>query len=96
VRELNPEMTSLGVGVGDLGAREVSRVAGFRVEFVADWKQAAARWNDVSPSTLFQDPRWLDAWYGAFAGTDQVEPLIAIVSDVATGKQVALFPLSSK
>ena len=93
MRELNPEMTSLGVGVGDLGAREVSRVAGFRVEFVDDWKQAVARWNDVSPSTLFQDPRWLDAWYGAFAGTDQVEPLIAIVSDVATGKQVALFPL---
>lgn len=86
-------MTVLGAEAGDLGAREITRAAGFRVEFVHDWKQAVARWNDVIPSTLFQDPRWLDAWYAAFAGTDQVEPLIAIVSDVATGKQVALLPL---
>ena len=86
-------MTVLGAEAGDLGAREILRAAGFRVEFVHDWKQAVARWNDAIPSTLFQDPRWLDAWYAAFAGTDQVEPLIAIVSDVATGKQVALLPL---
>jgi CelD/BcsL family acetyltransferase involved in cellulose biosynthesis len=86
-------MTALTAEAGHLDAREISRAAGFRVEFVRNWKQAAARWHDVSPSTLFQDPRWLDAWYGAFAGADHVEPLIAIISDVATGEQIALLPL---
>ncbi len=37
--------------------------------------------------------QWLEAWYGAFAGVDDVEPLIAIVSDAATGEQAALLPL---
>ena len=44
------------------------RAAGFRVELMRDWKQAVARWNDISPSTPFQHPQWYDAWYGAFAG----------------------------
>ena len=51
-------------------ARPIARAAGFRVELLADWKQAVARWNDVSPSTPFQHPQWLDAWYDAFAGAD--------------------------
>jgi CelD/BcsL family acetyltransferase involved in cellulose biosynthesis len=74
-------------------AREVSRAEGFRVEFVRDWKQAAARWNDANSSTPFQDHRWLDAWYAAFADFPQVEPLIAIVLDAATSEHVALLPL---
>jgi CelD/BcsL family acetyltransferase involved in cellulose biosynthesis len=86
-------MTALTAAAGNLDAREISRVAGFRIEFVRDWKQAAARWNDRRPPTPFQDARWLDAWYGAFAAADHVVPLIAIISDAATGEQVALLPL---
>jgi CelD/BcsL family acetyltransferase involved in cellulose biosynthesis len=86
-------MTILTAEAGGLGANETSRAAGFRVEFVHDWKQAEARWNDVNHSTPFQDPRWLGAWYEAFAGVDGVEPLIAIVSDVATSEPAALLPL---
>jgi CelD/BcsL family acetyltransferase involved in cellulose biosynthesis len=74
-------------------AREVNRAAGFRVEFVRDWERASAQCSDLRASTPFQDLRWLDAWYRAFAGFDGVEPLIAIVSDAATAVQVAIFPL---
>src|SRR5882724_3451320 len=86
-------MTALTAAAGRLGARESSRTAGFRVEFVGDWKAAAARWNEVGASTPFQHPRWLDAWYAAFAGLSHVEPLIAIITSAATGEQVALLPL---
>jgi CelD/BcsL family acetyltransferase involved in cellulose biosynthesis len=86
-------MTVLTTAAVRSGALPVSRAARFRVEFVCDWKQAAARLNDLSLATPFQHPQWLDAWYGAFAGPDDVEPLIAIICDAATGEQVALLPL---
>ena len=86
-------MTVLVAGTGHSGGREIPRSAGFHVEFFRDWKQAATRWNDIGVSTPFQDPRWLDAWYRAFANFDSVEPLIAIISDAATLQQVALLPL---
>jgi CelD/BcsL family acetyltransferase involved in cellulose biosynthesis len=89
-------MTVLAAEARQGNARGIHRAAGFRVEFVRDWKQAVARWNDISPSTPFQDPRWLEAWYAAFANVDQldhVEPFIAIISDAATGGQAALLPL---
>jgi len=86
-------MTVLTTAAVKSGARPVSRAARFRVEFVRDWKQAAARLNDLSLATPFQHPQWLDAWYDAFAGPDDVEPLIAIICDAATGEQVALLPL---
>ena len=76
-----------------LGARELSRVAGCRVEILHDWKHAAARWNDFGPSMPFQDRCWLDAWYAAFANLPHVEPLIAIISDAASLEQIALLPL---
>ena len=75
------------------GARDIARAGGFRVELLGDWKRAAARWSDASPSTPFQDHRWLDAWYQAFAGLADVEPLIAVISSAATGEPVALLPL---
>ena len=78
---------------GHLTAREISRAEGFRVEFVRDWKQAARRWNDIGSSTPFQDHRWLEAWYAAFADLSEVEPLIGIVHDAATSEQVAMLPL---
>jgi CelD/BcsL family acetyltransferase involved in cellulose biosynthesis len=86
-------MTILVARAGRPEAREVHRAAGFCVEFFHDWKRAIARWNDAGSSMLFQDHRWLDAWYEAFANVDDVEPLIAIVSAAATGDQVALLPL---
>jgi CelD/BcsL family acetyltransferase involved in cellulose biosynthesis len=86
-------MVVLTAEVGKLDARKASRAQRFRIEFTDDWKQAAARWNDIRPPTPFQGPQWIDAWYRAFAGVDHVEPLIAIISDAATGEQVALLPL---
>src|ERR1700678_3857053 len=86
-------MTALTAEARHPGARGFHRAAGFRVEFFRDWKQAIARGDDVRSSTLFQDPRWLDAWYKAFADVDHVEPLIAVISDVTTSERVALLPL---
>jgi len=86
-------MTLLTAVAAKPGAREISRAAGFRVELTADWKQAVARWNDGGSSTPFQHPQWLDAWYGAFAGADDVEPLLAVITDAATGEQAVLLPL---
>ena len=86
-------MAVLTAETGRQETRKSFRTAGFRVEFAHDWKQAAARWHDRGSPTPFQDARWLDAWYGAFAGHDHVEPLIAIISDAATSQQVALLPL---
>jgi CelD/BcsL family acetyltransferase involved in cellulose biosynthesis len=86
-------MAALTREVGKPDARKVSRAQRFLVEFTDDWKQAAARWNDIRPPTPFQGPQWIDAWYRAFAGVDHVEPLIAMIFDAATGEQVALLPL---
>ena len=55
-----------------------------------DWKQAHARWTKTRATTLFQDFRWLGAWYGAFT---EVEPVIAVITDARTLEQVALLPL---
>jgi CelD/BcsL family acetyltransferase involved in cellulose biosynthesis len=86
-------MTVLTASVGKLGARANTRAAGFRVEVMSDWQAAIARWQDVSPSTPFQHRQWYDAWYGAFAGADGVEPLIAVVTDPSTGELAVMLPL---
>ena len=86
-------MTVLTTSAGQVAARSTSRTAGFRVELVRDWKQALARWCDISPSTPFQHPQWYDAWYTAFAGAEGVAPLIAVVTDASTGEPAALLPL---
>ncbi len=75
------------------GAGVIPRAAGFRVELISDWKQAAAQWRDYRAATPCQDPQWLDAWYGAFANADRIEPLIAIISDAVTSEPMALLPL---
>jgi CelD/BcsL family acetyltransferase involved in cellulose biosynthesis len=76
--------------VGRLGRQAFSGVSGFRVEFVRDWKLALSRWVDAGSATAFQNTHWLAAWYGAF---DTVSPLIAIISDAATDRQLVLVPL---
>ncbi len=76
--------------VGRLNRRAFPYAAGFRVDLVGDWNQAASRWTAASRGTGFQHSHWLNAWYGAF---DTVSPLIAIISDAATRSEVALVPL---
>src|SRR5258708_19586222 len=86
-------MTVLITHAVTLDARTKTRAGKFRVELVHDWKQAAARWKDISPSTPFQHPQWCAAWYGAFAGAGGIEPLIPLVTAAPTGEQTALLPL---
>jgi CelD/BcsL family acetyltransferase involved in cellulose biosynthesis len=45
------------------------------------------------PATIFQHGAWLGAWYAAFAGRGDVEPLIATIRDSATGEIALLLPL---
>jgi CelD/BcsL family acetyltransferase involved in cellulose biosynthesis len=54
-----------------------------------DWRQAALRLND-GHRTAFQHGYWLNAWYEAFHG---VAPLIAVISDAVTGKDIAVVPM---
>jgi CelD/BcsL family acetyltransferase involved in cellulose biosynthesis len=86
-------MTVLTTHAVELAARPKARAAGFRVELVRDWKETAVCWNDINPPTPFQHPQWCAAWYDAFAGADGVEPLIAVITDAASGEQAALLPL---
>jgi CelD/BcsL family acetyltransferase involved in cellulose biosynthesis len=76
--------------LGEAGRHAASSVASFRVDIVRDWDQAAARWGSQGEATSFQLSHWLGAWYRAF---DLVTPLIAIISDNATQRDVALVPL---
>ena len=75
---------------GRVDRRALSSTSGFRIDFVRDWKLAKARWSSAGRGTAFQHKNWLDAWYGAF---NSVSPLIAIISDAATNREVALVPL---
>jgi CelD/BcsL family acetyltransferase involved in cellulose biosynthesis len=86
-------MTVLATETGRLKAGRDVRAGEFRVEFVSDWREAMSRWRAASAPTPFQDGRWFDAWYRAFAGHDGVESLIAIVTEAATSEQVMLLPL---
>ena len=79
--------------LGEAGQRGVSSLDAFDVEFVRDWTLAAARWDNHGDGTSFQHRHWLDAWYRAF---ETVTPLIAIISDAVTKRDVALVPLISR
>jgi CelD/BcsL family acetyltransferase involved in cellulose biosynthesis len=76
--------------VGGLNRRALSGASAFRVELVRDWTVAASRWSSDIRSTSFQHRRWFDAWYGAFNSTS---PLIAMIYDAATHREIALVPL---
>jgi CelD/BcsL family acetyltransferase involved in cellulose biosynthesis len=69
----------------------VSSTAGISVDFMRDWRRAALRLS-AGHRTAFQHGYWLGAWYEAFHG---VSPLIAVISDVATGKDIAMVPMVS-
>ena len=68
----------------------VSGASKIQVDFVRDWRQASSRLGAGSHHTIFQHGHWLSAWYDAFRA---VSPLIAVVSDAATGREIAVVPL---
>ncbi|MBR0776273.1 GNAT family N-acetyltransferase [Bradyrhizobium diazoefficiens] len=70
----------------------VSSTAEISVDFMRDWRRAALRLNS-GHRTAFQHGYWLAAWYEAF---HDAAPLIAVISDAATGKDVALVPMVSR
>ncbi|MFT4118412.1 GNAT family N-acetyltransferase [Bradyrhizobium sp.] len=69
----------------------VSSASGITVDFVRDWRLAASRLN-AGHRTAFQHGYWLGAWYEAFR---DVAPLIAVISDAGTGRDIALVPMIS-
>ncbi|WP_167406998.1 GNAT family N-acetyltransferase [Bradyrhizobium forestalis] len=70
---------------------QVSSTPGIAVDFLRDWRHAASRLN-AGHRTAFQHAYWLGAWYQAF---HDVAPVIAVISDVATGKDIAVVPMIS-
>ena len=81
-------MTFLSVEQSDGLASSTSGIA---VDFVRDWRQAASRLS-AGHRTAFQHGYWLGAWYEAF---HDFAPLIALISDAATGKDIAVVPMIS-
>ena len=69
----------------------VSSAAGIAIDFVRDWREAASRLN-AGHRTAFQHGYWLGAWYQAF---HDLAPLIAVISDVPTGNDIAMVPMIS-
>jgi CelD/BcsL family acetyltransferase involved in cellulose biosynthesis len=76
--------------VGELNRRALSVASAFRVELVRDWAVAASRWRSSVSGTSFQHEQWFAAWYGAF---NSVSPLIAMIYDASTHREIALVPL---
>ncbi len=79
-------MTFLSVEQPDDLLSSASAVA---VDFLRDWRHAASRLS-AGRRTAFQHADWLGAWYAAF---HDVAPLIAVISDAATGKDIAVVPM---
>ncbi|MDA9434579.1 GNAT family N-acetyltransferase [Bradyrhizobium sp. CCBAU 51627] len=67
----------------------VSSTGEISVDFLRDWQQAALRLTD-GHRTAFQHGYWLAAWYEAFHA---VAPLIAVITDTATGSDIAMVPM---
>ena len=86
-------MSVLTTTAGRSGARAVARRSGYGIELLTDWRQAAAGWGAFDPSTPFQHPQWIERWYGAFANRRGIVPLVAVITDAATGERAALLPL---
>jgi CelD/BcsL family acetyltransferase involved in cellulose biosynthesis len=70
---------------------QLSSTSGIAVDFLRDWRHAASRLS-AGHRTAFQHAHWLGAWYNAFHA---VAPLIAVISDVTTGKDIAIAPMIS-
>src|SRR5262249_2398584 len=70
----------------------VSSASEIAIDFVRDWKHAALRLG-AGHRTAFQHGNWLGAWYAAFSGN---AALIAIISDTASGRDIALVAMISR
>ncbi|KYK47804.1 cellulose biosynthesis protein CelD [Bradyrhizobium liaoningense] len=70
---------------------QVSSTSGIAIDFARGWRHVASRLS-TGHRTAFQHVDWLDAWYGAF---HDVSPLIAVIFDAATGKDIAIVPMIS-
>lgn len=70
---------------------QVSSTSAIAIDFARDWRHVASRLS-TGHRTAFQHVYWLDAWYEAF---HDVAPLIAVIFDVATGKDIAIVPMIS-
>lgn len=68
-----------------------SSTSGIAIDFLRDWRQVASRLNG-GHRTAFQHVYWLGAWYEAFR---DVAPLIAVISDAASGRDIAIVPMIS-
>lgn len=79
------------LSVEQLDGRVSSSTSGISVDFMRDWHRAALRLN-AGHRTAFQHGYWLDAWYKAF---HDVAPLIAIITDTATARDIAIVPMFS-
>lgn len=68
----------------------------FKVEIANSWEAFAPRWIQLQGrgvSTPFQSAKWLNAWYGAFCESSEIEPVLVAVMDVHSGHDVLLLPL---
>ncbi|MBH5370237.1 GNAT family N-acetyltransferase [Bradyrhizobium glycinis] len=81
-------MTLLSIEQPDDLASSAPAIA---VDVVRDWRHAASRLS-AGHRTAFQHADWLGAWYEAFV---DVAPLIAVISDAATRKDIAVVPMIS-
>ncbi|MGY8634371.1 GNAT family N-acetyltransferase [Bradyrhizobium sp. 14AA] len=81
-------MTFLSVEQSDDLVSSTSEIA---VDFTRDWRHAASRLN-AGHRIAFQHGYWLGAWYEAFG---DLAPLIAVISDAATGRDIAVVPMVS-
>ena len=86
-------MSVLTTTTGRADVRAVARRTGYRIELLADWRQAAAGWGAFESSTPFQHRQWYEGWYGTFANTGGIVPLLAVITDASSGERAALLPL---
>lgn len=74
-----------------------SRARGtYRIEIVRDWTAFAPVWSAMSREAAmgpFQHRFWLDAWYGAFASIEGVEPRIIVARDRGDDRLAVALPL---
>jgi CelD/BcsL family acetyltransferase involved in cellulose biosynthesis len=89
-------MSVLTTTVGRWSAQAVVRRTGYRIELLADWRQAAAAWGALESPTPFQHSQWIEGWYGAFANLRGIVPLIAVITEASTGERAALLPLIAR
>jgi CelD/BcsL family acetyltransferase involved in cellulose biosynthesis len=68
----------------------------FQIEIIGDPHDLRARLKatlDGGAATLFQRPGWLSSWYATVGAAQGAEPLLVLVSDRNTGRDVMALPL---